>query len=262
MAWCPASQWHPFRAVTLCAFGTMESSKLSFLPLGIEHRYRAFWWVVKFWQFLQINWPSLLEACSPRSLFRSDFFWASNQFNTAFSTESSLCVLAQSVMCISTNTHPVATHTSFSSLLSSLTMAGSQPSVQWVAPRVTPSKMDWMASGLRQVVIWLSTSATVLSNPFWHSNWKLNLARTPTHWWPVMLRLGVVIMYIKWLLSVLTKKDWYGKVLLEVFHDHLFQCQEVKFGSMVIFLMSQKGSATIGNWVVPSICLFLGEYCF
>ena len=41
--WCPASRWHPFRAATLCAFGTMKSSKSSFSPLDIEHRYKAFW---------------------------------------------------------------------------------------------------------------------------------------------------------------------------------------------------------------------------
>ena len=76
--WCPASLWHPFRAVTWCAFGTMKSSKSSFSPLGMEHRYRAFWWIVKFWWFHKISWPSSLEACSPKSVFRSIFFWASN----------------------------------------------------------------------------------------------------------------------------------------------------------------------------------------
>ena len=123
--WCPASRWHPFRAATLCALGTMKSSKSSFSPLGIECRYRAFWWILKFWQFLQTSWPSLLEACSPKSVFRSVFFWASSQFNTAFSTGSFLCVSAQSVTCISTNTHPAATHTSFSMPWSPSSTAGS-----------------------------------------------------------------------------------------------------------------------------------------
>ena len=45
------------------------------------------------------------------------------------------------------------------------TTAGSFPSALWAAPKVTPSRMDCMASELRQVVIQLSTSATVLSCP-------------------------------------------------------------------------------------------------
>ena len=104
--WCPASWWHPFRVAIQCTFGTTKSSKSSFLPLGIECRYKAFWWILTFWQFLKTSQPSSLEACSPKSVFRSVFFWASNQSNTVFSTGSSLCVLAQSVMCISTNIHP------------------------------------------------------------------------------------------------------------------------------------------------------------
>ena len=123
--WCPTSWWHPFRVATCCTSGTMKSSKSSFLPLGIEHRYKAFWWIVKFWQFLQTSQPSLLEACSPKSVFRSVFLWASNQFNTVFSTGSSLCVLAQSVTCISTNTHSAVTHTYFSMPQSPSTTAGS-----------------------------------------------------------------------------------------------------------------------------------------
>ena len=112
--WCPASLWPPFRAATPCTLETMKSSNFSFLPLGIEHRYRAFWWIIKFWQFLQTSQPSLLEACCPKSDFRSVFFQASSQLHTEFSTGSSLCVLAQSVTCISTNTCPAATCTSFS----------------------------------------------------------------------------------------------------------------------------------------------------
>ena len=84
--WCPVSLWHLFRVVTQCAFGTMKSSRSSFSPLGVEHRYRAFWWIMKFWQFHKISGPSSLEACSPKSVFRSVFFQASNQPRTVLST--------------------------------------------------------------------------------------------------------------------------------------------------------------------------------
>ena len=106
----------------------------------------------------------------------------SNQCNTASSSGSSLWAVAQLGTGISTKTHPAATCTSFSMLWSPSTMAGSSPSALWVAPKVTPSRMDCTASRPRQVVIQLSTSAPVLSYPFWYSNWKLNFTRAPTHW--------------------------------------------------------------------------------
>ena len=189
--WCPASLWNPFRMVTQCTSGTTKSSRSSFSPLGIEHRYRAFWWIMKFCQFHKISWPSSLEACSLKSVFKSVFFWASNQSRTALSTESSLWASAQSVTCSWTNTHPVAACTSFSIPWSPSTMAESWLSALWAAPRVIPSRTDHTMSGLRWVVIQLSTSAMVLLHPFWYSNWKLNLVRAPTHWWPVALRLGL-----------------------------------------------------------------------
>ena len=170
---------------------------------------------MKFWQFLCTIWPSSLEACSPRSVLRSVFFLASNQHNTASSLGSSLWAAAQLVTCILTRTHPAATHTSFSIFWSPSTMAGTSPSALWVAPKVTPSRTDCTASGPRWVVIQLSTSATVLSHPFWYCNQKLNLTRAPTHQWPVASKLGVVIIYIRGLLSVLTKKGWYNKYSLK-----------------------------------------------
>ena len=94
---------------------------------------------------------------------------------------------------------------------SPLTTAGSSPSALWAAPKVAPSRTDCTASGPRRVAIWLSVSATVLSYPFWYSNWKLNFTRAPTHWWPVASKLGVVIIYVRGLLLVLTKKGWYNK---------------------------------------------------
>ena len=149
---------------------------------------------MKFWQFLNTIWPSLLEAWSPRSVLRSVFFWAPYQFSMAYRTRSSFWAAAQLVMCISTCTHPVVTHTSFSTLWSPSTIEGLWPSALWAIPRITPSMMDYTALGPRWVVIQLRASATVLSCPFWYSNWKLNLTRAPTHQWPVVSELGVVII--------------------------------------------------------------------
>ena len=104
--WCPASLCHPFRVATWCTFGTTKSRRSSFLPLGIECRYRAFWWIEKFCWFHKISWSSSLEACSPKSVFRSVVFWASYQSKTELSTGSSLWASAQSVMCIWTQHAP------------------------------------------------------------------------------------------------------------------------------------------------------------
>ena len=183
--WCPASLWHPFRAAIWCAFGTMKSRRSSFSPLDIGCRYRAFWWIMKFCWFCQISWPFSLEACFAKSVLKSILFCASNQSKTALITGSFLWALAQSVMYICTSTWPVATHTSCSKPWSPSIMVGSWTSAWCTAPRVTPLRISLTVSGLRWVVTWLSTSATVISDPFWYSNWKLNLARAPTHWWPV-----------------------------------------------------------------------------
>ena len=136
---------------------------------------------MKFWQFLHTIWPSSLEVCFPRSVLRSVFFLASNQCSTASSSGSSFWAADQLVTCILTRTHPAVTHTSFSFSWSPPTMAGSSPSALWAAPKVAPSRMDCTASGPRQVVIQLITSATVLSHPFWYSNQKLNFLRAPAH---------------------------------------------------------------------------------
>ena len=170
---------------------------------------------MKFWWFLHTIWPSSLETCSSRSVLQSIFFLASNQCNMASSSVSSLRDVAQLVIGISTRTCPAVTQTSFSVLWLKSTMAESSPSALWVAPKVTPSRMDCMSSGPRLVVIWLSISATVLSHLFWYSNWKLNFARAPTHWWPVVSKLRVGTIYVKGLLSVLTKKVWYSKYSLK-----------------------------------------------
>ena len=157
------------------------------------------------------------------------FFLASNQCNTASSTRYSLWAVAQSVTCISTRTHPAVTCTSFSRLWSPSTMAGSYPLALWVALKTTPSRTDHRAFVLRQVVIWLSTSATVLSRPFWYSNWKSNFARAPTHWWLVASKLGVVIIYVKGLLSVLTRKGWYNKYSLKFSKMAYFNARNSSF---------------------------------
>ena len=49
--WWPASLWHLLQAATWWALGTTNSSKSLVLPLGIECRYKALWWITKFCRF-------------------------------------------------------------------------------------------------------------------------------------------------------------------------------------------------------------------
>ena len=51
------------------------------------------------------------------------------------------------------------------------------------------------------------------------------------------------------------------QVLLEMFHNCPFQNQKLKLGQVVILLMRGEGSATIGDRVMSSISLFLGQHC-
>ena len=122
-------------------------ANISFLPLGVECRYRALCWIMKFCQFLQISHPSSLEACSPKSVFSSVFF-GFNQSKTALSTGSSLWASAQSVMCIWTNMHPAVTCTSCSKLWSPSTTAGLWISTHCAAPRLFPWGSISLCSGL------------------------------------------------------------------------------------------------------------------
>ena len=88
--WWPTSQWHPFKAATQCALGTMKSRRSSVLPLGIKHRYKAPWWIAKFCQFHRISLPSSQEACSARNIFKYVCFCALSQSNTVLNLGSSL----------------------------------------------------------------------------------------------------------------------------------------------------------------------------
>ena len=110
--WWPASLWHLFKMETQWALGTMNSRRSSVSPLSIEHKYKAPWWIVKFCQFHKISWPSSLEVCSARSVFKSVFFCAFSQSNTVLNIWSSFWALAQSVTCICTSAWPVVTCTS------------------------------------------------------------------------------------------------------------------------------------------------------
>ena len=110
-----------------------------------------------------------------------------------FSTGSSLWALAQSVTCISTDTHPAVTHTSF------LCYGHFQPlwghslwPYEW---HLGLLHLGWTVQPPGWGKWWCSSACLplVLSHPFWYSNWKLNLARAPTHWWPVASKLGVVM---------------------------------------------------------------------
>ena len=87
--WWPASLWHPFKMATQWALGTTKSRRSLVSPLGIEHKYKAPWWIVKFCQFSKIRWPSSLEACSAKSAFKSVFFCAFSQSNTVLNIRSS-----------------------------------------------------------------------------------------------------------------------------------------------------------------------------
>ena len=205
--WWPTSLWHPFKAVTWWALETMKRRWSPVSPLGIEHRYKTPWWIVKFCWFHQISLPSSLEACSARSAFKSVFFYAFSQCNTVLNIGSSFWASAQSVTCICTRAWPMVTHTFCSKQQLPSTMAGSWTSTKWADPNVPPLRIDLTVSWSSQVVTQLSASATVLSHPFWYSSSKLNCTRAPTDQWPVASRLGVDIMYVSRLLSILTRKD-------------------------------------------------------
>ena len=136
--WWPASRWHLFKAATWWALGTMKSRSLV-LPLGIECRYKAPWWIEKFCQFHRISLPSSLEVCSARSIFKSVCFCAFSQSKTVFNIASSLWALAQSVTCICSSAWLAVTRTSCSKWQSPSTMVGSwfQPDVlipMWLHP--------------------------------------------------------------------------------------------------------------------------------
>ena len=188
--WCPASLWHPFRVrvVTQCAFGTTNSSRSLLSPLGIECRYRAFWWIM----LSSVDSPRSVgpphwRACSPKSVFRSVFFGASIQSETALNTRIfSLGFCPISHMHLDWYACPVATQTSCSKSWSPSTMVGSLTSALCAAPRSCPIED-------RSHCIWVEVGSNpaqhicyaVIAGPFWYSNWKLNLARAPTHQWPV-----------------------------------------------------------------------------
>ena len=67
-----------------------------------------------------------------------------------------------------------------------------------------PSSRDRTMSGSCHTGTQLSTSAAVLSDPFWYSRLNSYDASAPTHQCPVASRLGVVNMYVRGLLSVCT----------------------------------------------------------
>ena len=51
------------------------------------------------------------------------------------------------------------------------------------------------------------------------------------------------------------------QVLLEMFCNCPFQCQKLKLGQVVTLLMKGEASATIGDGVISSVGLFLGQHC-
>ena len=191
---------------TMC-LGDHEEQEIFSCSLGHWVQVQGPQWIMKFSQLFRIRLPPLLEVCSARSTSKSVCFCVFSQSNTVLNTGSSLWAPAQSVTCILTNGWPVATHTFCSKYWSPSTMAGLWTLAWCTIPKVTPSRMDFTVSGSSRVVTWLSMLAMVLSCHFWYSNSKLNLARAPTHQWPVS-RLGVSIMYVSRLLSIQTKNGW------------------------------------------------------
>ena len=163
--WWPASWWHPFKAVTQWALGTPKSRRSSVSPLGIECRYKAPWWTMKFCWLCKISLLSSLEACSARSALKSVLFCAYCQFNTVLNDRSSFWASAQSVTCICTSAWPVATCTSCSKQQSPSTMVESWTLAQCTVPNVTLLRIDLTVSRCSWVVSWLSASATMLSHP-------------------------------------------------------------------------------------------------
>ena len=192
---------------TMC-LGDHEEQEIFGHALGHWVQVHGPQWIMKFCPLCRIRLPSLLEACSARSTFKSVCFCAFSQSNTALNFRSSLWALTQLVTCISTNGWPAVMHTSCSEHWLPSTMAGSWTSALCAIPKATPLRMDFTVSGSSWVVTQLSTSSTVLLCPFWYSYSKLNHARAPTHWWPTASRLGVDIMYISRLLSICTTNDW------------------------------------------------------
>ena len=124
---------------------------------------------------------SSLEMCSARSAFKSIFFCAFSQSNTVLNIGSSYWASAQSVMCICTRMWAAVTCTSCSNWQLPLTTARLSTSARCMVPTVTPLRIDLTVSSSSQAVSWLKASTSVLSCPFWYSNWKVNHARAPTH---------------------------------------------------------------------------------
>ena len=52
---CPASWWYPFGVAMPCALATVKSRMSSALPLGLKHRYKPPWWIVKFCWFCKTS---------------------------------------------------------------------------------------------------------------------------------------------------------------------------------------------------------------
>ena len=113
-----------------------------------------------------------------------------------------ICLLGppQSTTCIGTN-FAVCTLTSSSRH----TCSHNSPSLASTSLRSTaPSNRERTVSQLWQIGTWLRVSAAPLSTPFWYSKANSNEASMPTHLCPVASKLGVVRMYVKGLLPVLT----------------------------------------------------------
>ena len=115
-------------------------------------------------------------------------------------------------------------------------------------------------SGSSGVVTQLSTSASVIT-PLLVFHLKIEMHKGS---YPLMTS-GIKVQchhYVhQWVVVCIYQEGLIVQVLLEMLCNHPFQHQKPKLGQVVILLMRNEGSATIGDRVISSISLFLGQHC-
>ena len=132
------------------------------------------------------------------------FFFILIHLQQAANNTSSRWASSQLVMCIDVNLRAWARISSSRQSHSALKVRLMITSPLSVMLVTAPSSRDQTVSGLWHTGTQLSTSAAVLSNPFWYSKLNLYDASAPTHQCPVASSLGVVNTYVRGLLSIRT----------------------------------------------------------
>ena len=158
--------------MTQCAFKAIKSNRFSFSPLGMEHRERVFWRVMKFWWFCHTH-VALLTRSMPPGVSSDQSSSGPLTSSTQHLVQDLLSGLWPNWSCASQLVLALQWHIPLFLCYGHLiTTTGSQPSALWVVPRVVPSRMDHTASAH---LLWHYPV------PSGYSNWKLNLTRAPTH---------------------------------------------------------------------------------